>query len=215
MRPGRSERPALRRGQHPTSEDLTRMRLGYPGYAERLANIKALNPARYTAILDGAKWFTDLGWQCTRCGETERSVRNLVCRACTRARVARVFHALPDGATVYIPEDDARSDQFQQRRQELIRLREFQAQAEKLGRLSRGDVFLHGGCLMRNGCIIVGVEKVLPAVDALLGVDAEECRRVLAPLTQWGTNALMLLRDVATAVREAQAAAAIKHQSRI
>jgi len=116
---------------------------------------------------------------------------------------------------VYVPEDDTRSEVFQQRRQELMRVREFQADAEKLGRLSRGDVFLHGGCLMRNGCIIVGVEKVLSAVDALLGDDAEECRRVLAPLVHWGTNALILLRDVAAGIREAQARAAIKHQSRI
>lgn len=216
MNPARSERPAIRRGQHPTSEDLTRMRLGYPGYADRLANIKALNPARHAAILDAVKWFHDPGWQCPRCGETERSTRNLVCRACTRARVSLVFRDRGLGVGLeYIPEDEAASEAFQQRRQELMRVREFQGDAEKLGRLCRGEVFLHRGCLMRNGSVIVGVEKVLPAVDALLGDDADECKRVLQPLLQWGPDALLLLRDIAARVRAAQAAAAIKHQSRI
>lgn len=196
-----AEQPVLRRGQHPSANDLIRMRLGYPGYEARLQSMRVMKPARYAAVMSGAKTFNDPDWRCTECGGNERHTRNLTCRACTGARVPSVFKTLPDGQVVYTPKDDAASENWQQRHLRTSRVLDQQAMLNRLGIVQVGRYHLSGGAVLRAGSVQLDTEALMLAVDALLSGDPELSRAELAPLLSIHRELVLLVRTIAAAVQ--------------
>ncbi|OSR70516.1 hypothetical protein BV326_02908 [Pseudomonas syringae pv. actinidiae] len=199
-----STKPALRRGQHPTADDLIRMRLGYPGYENRLNSMRQLAPARYAAVMAGARTFDDLNWLCASCGGSERHTRNLTCRPCNTARVQKVFKELPDGGTVYTATDEQASENWQQRHQRTQRLLDQRTILDRLGPLVLGRYSLEGGRVMRAGSVALDTEPLMLAVDALLSGDPELIRGVLTPLLEQSRELVHLVRLIATAISTPQ-----------
>lgn len=197
-------KPALRRGQHPTADDLIKMRLGYPGYESRLQSMRALKPARHAAVMSGARTFLDDSWNCAECGGNERHTRNLTCRACNGARVPSVFKTLPDGQTVYVPKDENASENWQQRHQRTQRLLDQKAILNRLGPVVVGRYGLAGGCVVRAGSVVLDTEPLMLAVDALLSGDPDQSRAAIEPLIQQDRELALCVRSIA------QALAAIK-----
>ena len=195
-----TEQPALRRGQHPSADDLIKMRLGYPGYESRLQSMRAMKPTRYTAVMSGARTFIDPDWCCTDCGGSERHTRNLTCRACNGARVPSVFKTLPDGQVVYVPKDDAASDNWQQRHLRTQRLLDQKAILNRLGPVVVGRHHLSDGCVLRAGSVQLDTETLMLAVDALLSGDPELSRAALAPLLEIDRELVLLVRSIAQAL---------------
>lgn len=192
--------PALRRGQHPSADDLIKMRLGYPGYEARLQSMRAMKPARYAAVMFGAKTFLDDGWRCTECDGNERHTRNLTCRSCNGARIPSVFKTLPDGQTVYVPKNDATSENWQQRHQRTQRLLDQRAILNRLGPVVVGRYCLGGGCVLRAGSVVLHTEPLMLAVDALLSGDPEQSRAVIEPLIQQHRELALCVRTIAQAL---------------
>lgn len=199
-----NERPALRRGQHPSADDLVRMRLGHPGYEGRLQSMRSLKPARYRAVMDGAKTFHDPDWQCGDCGGSERHTRNLTCRACNGARVATVFKTLPDGLTVYVPKDEQASENWQARHQHALWLEDQRAALGRLGAITVGRYSLEGGRVTRAGAVVLDTDPLMLAVDALLSNDTEQIREVLTPLLNDSRELVLLVRGIAHALNTHQ-----------
>jgi hypothetical protein len=199
-----ADRPALRRGQHPTQSDLDFMRLGYPGYDGRLDSMRALNPARYAAVMSAAKTFIDPGWRCSTCGGSERATRNLACRGCLTARVPKVFHKLPHGQAVYVPVNDEASENWQTRHQRTQRLLDQQHTLGRLGALEVAPYALAGGRVMRAGAVVLDTEPLMLAVDALLSTDPVQIRAVLTPLLAQSRELVHLVRLIATAISKPQ-----------
>ncbi|WP_224790453.1 hypothetical protein [Pseudomonas fluorescens] len=199
-----TDKPALRRGQHPSADDLIKMRLGYPGYADRLTSMRQLNPARYAAVMSGAKTFDDPNWRCAECSGSERHTRNLTCRACNGARVPEVFKALPSGVSVYVPKDNAASDNWQQRHLRAQRLLDQQSILARLGSINVGPYSLTGGRVMRAGSVVLDTESIMLAVDALLSADRVLIRAVLTPLLEQSRELVQLVRLIASAVSAPQ-----------
>ena len=195
-----TEQPALRRGQHPSADDLIKMRLGYPGYESRLQSMRSMKPARYTAVMSGARTFIDPGWCCTDCGGSERHTRNLTCRACNGARVPSVFKTLPDGQVVYVPKDDAASENWQQRHLRTQRLLDQKAILNRLGPLQVGRYCLSGGCVLRAGSVVLDTDLLMLAVDALLSGDSELSRAAIEPLIQQDRELAFCVRSIAQAL---------------
>lgn len=197
-------RPALRRGQHPTTDDLIRMRLGYPGYEGRLNSMRQLAPARYAAVMSGAKTFDDPNWSCAECSGCERHTRNLTCRACNGARVLQVFKELPDGGTVYAATDDQASENWQQRHQRTQRLMDQRSILGRLGPVVVGRYSLEGGRVIRAGSVALDTEPLMLAVDTLLSGDSELIRGFLTPLLEQSRELVQLVRLIATAISTPQ-----------
>lgn len=195
-----AERPALRRGQHPTQADLDRMRLGYPGYQGRLDSMRRLKPARYEAVLTGARTFADADWRCAECGGSERYTRNLACRGCAVRRPERVFKPVPGVGTVYIPTDEAASENWQQRHLRAQRLQDQAHTLSRLGSIAVGRYTLAGGRVLRTGCVVLDTEPLMLAVDALLSGDPAQARAAMAPLLQQDRDLAVCVRTVAQAV---------------
>ena len=195
-----THKPALRRGQHPSADDLIKMRLGYPGYEARLQSMRAMKPARYAAVMSGAKTFLDDGWNCTECGGNERHTRNLTCRACNGARVPSVFKTLPSGQIVYVPKNENASENWQQRHLRTQRLLDQKAILNRLGPVAVGRYFLAGGCVLRAGSVALDTEQLMLAVDALLYGDPEQSRAAIEPLIQQDRELALCVRTVAQAL---------------
>ena len=196
-----TEHPALRRGQHPSANDLIRMRLGYPGYESRLQSLRQTKPARYAAVMTGDKTFLDPDWCCDKCSGNERHTRNLTCRACTGARVPSVFKTLPDGQVVYVPKDETVSENWQQRHLRTTRLLDQQLMLNRLGPVQVGRYHLSGGVVLRAGSVQLDTEALMLAVDALLSGDPEQSRAALAPLLSIHRELVLLVRTIAAAVQ--------------
>ena len=180
------------------------MRLGYPGYENRLNSMRQLAPARYTAVMSGAKTFDDPNWRCAECGGNERHTRNLTCRACNGARVPTVFKELPCGLTVYTPTDEQASENWQQRHLRTQRLLDQQSILARLGSLTVGPYSLAGGRVMRAGSVALDTETIMHAVDALLSTDPTEIRAVLTPILEQSRELVHLVRLIANAVSTPQ-----------
>ncbi|CZT29727.1 hypothetical protein PCPL58_3271 [Pseudomonas cerasi] len=193
-------RPALRRGQHPTADDLIRMRLGYPGYEGRLNSMRQLAPARYAAVMSGAKTFDDPNWSCAECSGCERHTRNLTCRACNGARVLQVFKELPDGGTVYAATDDQASENWQQRHQRTQRLLDQRTILDRLGPVVVGRYSLEGGRVIRAGSVALDTEPLMLAVDALLSGDPAQTRAAIEPLIEQDRELALCVRTIAQAL---------------
>jgi len=200
----KTDTPALRRGQHPTADDLVKMRLGYPGYENRLNSMRQLNPTRYAAVMAGDRTFNDPGWRCVECGGNERSTRNLACRPCGAGRVQRVFKELPCGVTVYTPTDEQASENWQQRHLRTQRLLDQQTILARLGSLTVGPYSLVGGRVMRAGAVVLDTESLMHAVDALLSGEPVQTRAVLAPLLEQSRELVLMVRLIANAVSKPQ-----------
>lgn len=193
-------KPALRRGQHPTADDLIRMRLGYPGYEGRLNSMRQLAPARYAAVMSGDRTFDDPNWRCTECSGSERHTRNLTCRACNGARVPQVFKTLPDGGTAYTATDEQASENWQQRHQRTQRLLDQQTMLGRLGPVTVGRYCLEGGRVMRAGSVALDTEPLMLAVDALLSGDPEQTRAAIEPLIHQHRELALCVRTIAQAL---------------
>lgn len=176
------------------------MRLGYPGYEARLQSMRAMKPARYAAVMSGAKTFLDDGWNCTECGGNERHTRNLTCRACNGARVPSVFKTLPSGQIVYVPKNDTASENWQQRHLRTQRLLDQKAILNRLGPVAVGRYFLSGGCVLRAGSVALDTEPLMLAVDALLSGDPEQSRAAIEPLIQQDRELALCVRSIAQAL---------------
>ncbi|KMM87376.1 hypothetical protein TU74_18210 [Pseudomonas lundensis] len=177
------------------------MRLGYPGYEARLQSMRVMKPARYAAVMSGAKTFNDPDWRCTECGGNERHTRNLTCRACNGARVPSVFKTLPDGQVVYIPKDANASENWQQRHLRTTRLLDQQLMLNRLGPIQVGRYHLSGGVVLRAGSVQLDTETLMLAVDALLSGDPEQSRAALTPLLSIHRELVLLVRTIAAAVQ--------------
>lgn len=163
--------------------------------------MRVMKPARYAAVMSGAKTFHDPDWRCTECAGNERHTRNLTCRACNGARVPSVFKTLPDGQVVYIPKDDAASENWQQRHLRTQRLLDQKAILNRLGPLQVGRYCLSGGCVLRAGSVVLDTDLLMLAVDALLSGDSELSRAELAPLLSIHRELVLLVRTIAAAVQ--------------
>lgn len=193
-------KPALRRGQHPTADDLVKMRLGYPGYENRLDSMRALSPSRYAAVMAGAKTYLDPNWHCTECGESERYTRNLACRPCNGARVPSVFKPLPHGGSVYTATDEQASENWQQRHQRTLRLLDQRAMLGRLLPITVGRYSLEGGRVMRAGAVALDTEPLMLAVDALLSGDPAQTRAAIEPLILEHRELALCVRTIAQAL---------------
>ncbi|MDP9691379.1 UNVERIFIED_ORG: hypothetical protein J2W82_005070 [Pseudomonas mohnii] len=162
--------------------------------------MRAMKPARYTAVMSGAKTFLDDGWHCPECGGNERHTRNLTCRACNGARVASVFKTLPNGQIVYVPKDENASENWQQRHLRTQRLLDQKAILNRLGSVVVGRYCLSGGCVLRAGVVALDTEPLMLAVDALLSGDPEQSRAALEPLIQRDRELALCVRTVAQAL---------------
>jgi hypothetical protein len=180
------------------------MRLGYPGYEGRLQSMRSLKPARYRAVMDGAKTFHDPDWLCAECGGSERHTRNLTCRPCNGARVATVFKTLPDGLTVYVPKDEHASENWQARHQRALWLEDQRATLGQLGAITVGRYSLEGGRVTRAGAVVLDTAPLMLAVDALLSNDTEQIRAVLTPLLNDSRELVLLVRGIAHALNTHQ-----------
>jgi hypothetical protein len=180
------------------------MRLGYPGYENRLNSMRQLAPARYAAVMSGAKTFDDPNWRCAECGGNERHTRNLTCRACNGARVPQVFKELPCGLTVYTPTNEQASENWQQRHLRTQRLLDQQTILGRVGAVVVGRYSLEGGRVVRAGSVALDTEPLMLAVDALLSGDPELIRGVLAPILEQSRELVQMVRLIASAVSTPQ-----------
>lgn len=180
------------------------MRLGYPGYEGRLQSMRSLKPARYRAVMAGARTFLDPDWQCGKCSGSERHTRNLTCRACNGARVATVFKTLPDGLTVYVPKDEQASENWQARHQQAIWLEDQRATLSRLGAITVDGYSLEGGRVTRAGAAVLDTGPLMHAVDALLSGDSDQIRAVLTPLLNDSRELVLLVRGIAHALNNPQ-----------
>lgn len=162
--------------------------------------MRAMKPARYAAVMSGAKTFLDDGWHCTECGGNERHTRNLTCRACNGARVPSVFKTLPNGQVVYVPKDDTASENWQQRHQRTQRLLDQKAILNRLGPIVVGRYCLAGGSVLRAGSVALDTEPLMLAVEALLSGDSEQSRAAIEPLIQQDRELALCVRSIAQAL---------------
>lgn len=162
--------------------------------------MRAMKPARYAAVMSGAKTFLDDGWHCPECGGSERHTRNLTCRACNGARVPSVFKTLPDGQTVYVPKDENASENWQQRHQRTQRLLDQKAILNRLGPVVVGRYCLAGGCVLRAGSVVLDTEPLMLAVEALLSGDPQQSHAVIQPLIQQDRELALCVRSIAQAL---------------
>lgn len=176
------------------------MRLGYPGYENRLSSMRSLNPARYAAVMGNARTFIDPNWRCAECGGDERHTRNLTCRPCSTSRVPRVFKPAQHGGTVYVATDEQASENWQTRHLRAQRVLDQQSILARLGALTVGRYSLEGGRVMRAGAVALDTEPLMHAVDALASADPAEIRAVLTPLLNESRELVLLVRLIATAV---------------
>ncbi len=200
MNSGSKDVPALRRGQHPTTADLRRMRLGYPGYDDRLRSMRAASPARYAAVMAGARTFSDASWCCLKCGGAERYTRNLACRECATKRPATVFRALPGVGSVYTPTSATASEDWQRRHQRVQWLADQRQALSRLGPLQVGAYSLAGGRVLRAGSVALDTEPLMLAVQALLSGDRAESEAAMRPLLKQDRDLALCVRAVATAL---------------
>lgn len=163
--------------------------------------MRVMKPARYAAVMSGAKIFHDPDWRCTECAGNERHTRNLTCRACTGARVPSVFKTLPGGQVVYIPKDANASENWQQRHLRTTRLLDQQLMLNRLGPVQVGRYHLSGGVVLRTGSVQLDTEALMLAVDALLSGDPEQSRAALTPLLSIHRELVLLVRTIAAAVQ--------------
>jgi len=142
----------LGNGKHPTNRELRLMRLGYGEYQTRLQSIREHKPARYTAIMEQAKTFHDELWRCHRCSGQERYTRNMACADCARARASAVFKYTringDEELSVYTPEDEARSLEYQQRIERSQYRKFYLRKLSELGEIQCGYWTLNRGVLV-------------------------------------------------------------------
>lgn len=189
-------RQTLRRGKHPTADDLTKMRLGYPGYEARLEAMRKLSPARYAAVMAGARHFDDPHWTCSTCHGVERFTRNLACRACASGRVQKVFHRVPGtDELVYLADSD--STDWHQRRQERLRLEDAEFRLRSLGTLRCGRFRLEAGKVWTEGRVVLDTLGCTAAADALLSGDRVQAAEAMRPVLEISRDLAVLVREIA------------------
>lgn len=194
-------RPVLRSGAHPSAADLHKMRLGYEGYDTRLEAIKQRNPARYAAIMAGAKHFTDPAWICNECQCSERSTRNLACRVCSSARARRVFvHDNTAGLLVYRAENPDRSENWQQRHQASLYLADAEARLRKLPGQRAGRFRFEDCRVWSADAVVLDVPALMQCCDALHSGDAVRIRECVLPLIEHDKALAVLVRSIAGAL---------------
>lgn len=192
-------RQELSRGKHPTADDLTRMRLGYSGYEARLESMRRLNPARYAAVMTGAKTFNDPHWNCAACGGAERYTRNLTCRTCNAGRRERVFKRVPGtDRLLYVPDDTTNGTDWHRRRQRNLFMRDAVQRLNRLGRLACGRYYLETGRIWASGSVQIETEPLMLAVEALLSGELEQSASVMRPIIEHSRDLALLVREIAT-----------------